>query len=231
MAARFTSAKPLPFGLPSTRADDADSPDIDTSDLDEVEGLPAPKQIRLKQRKAAGIAEAKAIIDLIPAPGESTHCVCTSRMDLTDVLSAMLERLGRCERMFIATLGFNVKNVMALLEWIDEEAVGSLSLMTSKYFVAHKRAIWDITTRELRKRNQRAAAAYSHCKVVTLAMADGAKYVIEGSANLSGNGSGREQFALIHHAELHDWHAAWIDQMVSRNEGRETKTGQAENKE
>jgi hypothetical protein len=42
---------------------------------------------------------------------------------------------------------------------------------------------------------------------------------IEGSANLCGNSSGREQFALIHDAGLHDWHAAWIEALITRHEG------------
>jgi hypothetical protein len=37
----------------------------------------------------------------------------------------------------------------------------------------------------------------------------------EGSANLRGNGSGREQFALIKEPGLLDWDAAWIEQLVT----------------
>ena len=51
--------------------------------------------------------------------------------------------------------------------------------------------------------------------------ADGTAFSIEGSANLCGNGSGREQFALFADADLTDWHAAWIDELVTRHEGRE----------
>jgi hypothetical protein len=37
------------------------------------------------------------------------------------------------------------------------------------------------------------------------------KLVFEGSANLRTNGN-IEQFALFNDAELHDWHAGWIDE-------------------
>jgi hypothetical protein len=46
----------------------------------------------------------------------------------------------------------------------------------------------------------------------------GAKLSLEGSANLRSNGN-REQFALVNDASLHDWHAAWIDDLVARHEG------------
>jgi hypothetical protein len=57
--------------------------------------------------------------------------------------------------------------------------------------------------------------------VVTLAFASGDKLSLEGSANLCGNGSGREQFAPVNNPGLHDWHAAWIDDLVNRHEGEQ----------
>jgi hypothetical protein len=40
----------------------------------------------------------------------------------------------------------------------------------------------------------------------------------EGSANLRSNGN-REQLLLADGAGLHDWHAGWIDALVSAHEG------------
>ena len=59
-----------------------------------------------------------------------------------------------------------------------------------------------------------------HAKVVTVATADGRRYSLVGSANLRTN-SNREQFCLTDDAALHDWHAGWIDAMVSQHEGDE----------
>ena len=186
---------------------------------DDGEGLPTPRRIKLAARRAAGIAEAKAVLEQLPEPGESLHAVCTARMDLTDVIEALIERLGRCDRMLIATLGYNEANLRTMLGWLDAEAVGSLTLLASIFFRSHKGALWAETLREFRRRGQRAACCHSHAKVVTLAFAHGGKLSIEGSANLCGNGSGREQFALINDAGLHDWHAAWISDQVTRHEG------------
>jgi len=147
--------------------------------------------------------------------------VCTARLDLSDLIGHLLGRLGRCDRLLIATLGYNEKNLIALMRWFDAGQVGSITLLTSKFHRAHKGQLWELSREQFRQRRQRLAAAYSHAKVCTLAFADGGRYVIEGSANLCGNGSGREQFALVQDAGLHDWHSRWIDDLVTRYEGQE----------
>jgi len=189
---------------------------------DEGGDLPRPALVRLQARRAAGIREAKETLAHLPAPGESLHCLCTARMDLTDVINSILERLGRCDRLLIATLGYNARNLRAMLGWLDAGAVGELTLLASIFYRSHNGEQWAETLAEFRQRKQRAACCHSHAKVVTLGFASGERFAIEGSANLCGNGSGREQFALINDAGLHDWHAAWIDALVSKHEGHES---------
>jgi hypothetical protein len=192
-------------------------PDADVDD--NGEGLPTPARVRLAARRAAGIAEAKAVLAHLPRPGESLHALCTARMDLTDVVNALLERLGRCERLHVATLGYNPRNLRTMLGWLDAGAVGGLTLMASIFFRSHNGDLWETTVEEFRSRKQRAACSHSHAKVVAMAFASGERLSIEGSGNLCGNGSAREQFALIHDDGLTAWHARWIAEMVSRHEG------------
>ncbi len=201
------SVRRLPFGRKAAQDDD------------EADGLPTPARVKLAARRAAGIAEAKVVLENLPGPGESLHAVCTARMDLTDVIGALLERLGPCDRVRIATLGYNEANLATILRWLDAGAVRSLALVASIFFRSHKGALWAETLKEFRERKQRAACCPSHAKVVSLAFASGDRLSIEGSANLCGNGSGREQLALINDEGLHDWHAAWIDELVTRHEG------------
>jgi hypothetical protein len=207
--ARFAVRK-LPFGRFAGTDED-----------DDGTGLPTPAKIKLAARRAAGLAEARGVLDHLPAPRESLHAVCTVRMDLTDVIGALLERLGRCDRMMIATLGYNRKNLVTMLAWLDTGDVRILSLVASIFFRSHNGDLWAETLAKFRQRKRRAACCHSHAKVVTLAVAGKERLAIEGSANLCGNGSGREQFALIHDAGLHDWHAAWIDQLVTNHEGNQ----------
>jgi hypothetical protein len=188
---------------------------------DEADGLPSPKLVKLKARRLAGIKEASQCLANLPGPCESLHVVATSRMDLTDVINCLIERLGKCNRITIATLGYNAKNLKQMLGWLDEKKVKTLTLLASIFYRSHNGELWSQTLDEFRSRGQRAACCHSHAKVITLEFASGEKLAIEGSANLCGNGSGREQFALINDAGLHDWHTAWINELVTKHEGKE----------
>jgi hypothetical protein len=139
---------------------------------------------------------------------------------LTDVIGALLDRLGRCTRLVIGTLGYNRRNLRTMLSWLDSGQVAELTLLASIFFRSHNGALWAETLEEFRRRGQRAACCHSHAKVVSLFFASGDKLAIEGSANLCGNGSGREQFALIHDGSLADWHARWVIEAVARHEGQ-----------
>jgi hypothetical protein len=91
----------------------------------------------------------------------------------------------------------------------------------------HNKELWAETLEGFRERGQRCAAARTHAKVITLDLASGAKLALEGSANLRSN-SNREQFALIHDAALHDWHAGWIDALVTQHEPENDPDGEGE---
>jgi hypothetical protein len=183
---------------------------------DDGQDLPRPQLLRLLARRAAGIKEAADTLAQLPGPGESLHCVMTARLDMTDILHALLARLGRCDRLAIATLGYNRRNLRAMLGWLDTGAVGQLTLVASIFFRSHNGDLWSETLEELGRRGQRAVCCPSHAKVMALAFADGAHLAIEGSANLCSNGSAREQFAIIHDPDLCAWHGGWIDALVSR---------------
>jgi hypothetical protein len=57
---------------------------------------------------------------------------------------------------------------------------------------------------------------------MAMAFADGARFAVEGSANLCSNGSAREQFTIVNDHGLYDFHAKWISQLVSRHEAHES---------
>jgi hypothetical protein len=107
-----------------------------------------------------------------------------------------------------------------MLRWLDSAMVGELTLLASIFFRSHNGELWEHTLEEFRDRKQRAACCHSHAKVVTLEFASGERYAIEGSSNLCGNGSAREQFALINDPDLCSWHCRWIQELVTRHEGK-----------
>jgi hypothetical protein len=203
--ARF-NAKRLAFGVPPA------------SDADEADGLPTPALVRSRARRALGIAEAAGLLAHLPAPGESLHVLCTARFDMSDVLNHLIERFGVCERLTVATLGYNRRNLLAMLRWLDADAVRCLTLLSSIFWRAYNKELWQETLTEFRKRRQRAAVCHCHAKVSALAFATGERFSIEGSANLCGNGSGKEQFVLVNDAGLCAWHSRWVLDLVSKHE-------------
>jgi len=203
--AKFTPRR-IPFGRAVTDDEDDDGRD-----------LPRPRLLRLQARRAAGIKEAADTLVVLPGPGESLHAIMTARFDMTDVLNALLEKLGRCETAKIATLGLNRRNYRTMLEWLDASKVGTLDLLVSKFFRSHNTELFAEMVDEFRQRKQRTAAVDSHCKVMALQFADGTRFAIEGSANLCSNGSAREQFCIINDAGLYEFHDRWIEQMVKRH--------------
>ena len=181
-------------------------------------GTPAGVLSRGLARRAAMLKEAGDVLTVLPAPGEALHAIITGRYDLLHLVVALLDKLGHAPAVRIATLSYNGRNLAEMLRLLDEGKVGSLTLLCSAFFRDHNKELWAETLEDFRQRGQRAAAARSHAKVVTLATAGGRRLSLEGSANLRTN-SNREQFCLTEDAALHDWHAGWIDDLVNRHEG------------
>jgi hypothetical protein len=203
---KFTARK-IRFGLPPAAEDD-----------DEGRDLPRPLLLRRQARRAAGIKEAADTLAVLPGPGESLHAIMTARLDMTDVVNALLGKLGRCTSAKICTLGYNRRNFKAMLGWLDSGMVGSMTLVASIFFRSHNGSLWEETLTELRRRGSRAACCASHCKCMALEFADGTHLAIEGSANLCSNGSAREQFVIVHDRDLCSWHAGWINALVNKHE-------------
>jgi hypothetical protein len=181
-------------------------------------GPPAPHAAKAAARRTAQLAEVRDALAVLPGPGEAVHCLMTGRYDLMHLLVCLIDRLGTVEAMGVATLSYNGRNLAEMVRLLDSGAVRRLTLLCSQFFAQHNTELWDETLEEFRDRGQRAAAARSHAKVVTFAFASGQRLTLEGSANLRSNGN-REQLLLADGAGLHDWHAGWIDALVTQHEG------------
>jgi len=183
------------------------------------DAVPDPKLMKAQARRTACLREAAAVLHHLPAPGESLHALMTGRYDLTDLIAVLLTKLGPA-RLKVATLSFNKRNTVDLLAWLDAGRVQALDLLCSSFFRDHNGELFRSFRADLRQRGGRLAAARNHAKVVTLAFASGERFALEGSANLRTN-SNQEQFCLVNDAALHDWHAAWIAERVTRYEVNE----------
>src|SRR5205823_10846704 len=166
-------------------------------------------------RRTGEVGRLAESLPALPTSGEALHLLMTGRYDLTAVLAVILERQGPCDRMRIATLSFNARNVAELAGWLDGKRVGFLALLCSAFFRDNNRPDWLAAVNELRgKRGVRLAAARNHAKVITVEWHGGACLVLEGSANLRTN-SNQEQLTVINDRALCAWHSAWIDSLVS----------------
>jgi hypothetical protein len=201
----FTLPKPIDFSAVRRPAEDA---------------VPRPRISKADRRRAACLREAAEVLKVLPGPGEALHALMTGRYDLTDLLAVLLERFGPAV-LKVATLSFNKRNTVEMLAWLDDRKVTGLDLLCSAFFRDHNGELFRAFKQDLHQRGGRLAASRNHAKVVTMAFETGDRFALEGSANLRTN-SNQEQFALIHDAGLHDWHAAWISDRVTQHEGDES---------
>jgi hypothetical protein len=187
-------------------------------------GVPAPLLRRQDAtRRLAMLREARAILAVLPGPGESLHAIMSGRYDLADLIEALLDARGPVEHLRIATLSFNSRNVEAIGRWLESDKVTRFAMLCSHFFQANNPETFEALRERLAQgQGHRLAASRNHCKVCCMLFKDGGRFALEGSANLRTN-SNNEQFALFNDAELHDWHAAWIDDQVSKHEGNENR--------
>jgi hypothetical protein len=169
--------------------------------------------------------EAAGVLTALPEPGEALHSLITGRYDLMHLLVVLLGKVGPARHVRIATLSYNGRNLSEMFHILDGPNPPRLTLLCSCFFRDHNHELWEETIEGFRERGQRAAAARTHAKVITIEAASGVKLALEGSANLRSNGN-REQFLLANDASLHDWHAAWIDDLVSKHEPENDQHGE-----
>jgi hypothetical protein len=193
---------------------------------DPAEKPPGGLVCRGLSRRSAMLHEAAAVLTHLPAPGEAFHGLIVGRYDLMHLLVVLLDRLGPARHVRIATLSFNGRNLAEMFTILDAPNPPCLTLLCSAFFRDHNKELWQETLEGFRERGQRTAAARTHAKVITLDLTSGARLALEGSANLRSN-SNREQFALVHDATLHDWHAGWIDGLVTQHEPENDSDGEA----
>jgi hypothetical protein len=184
-----------------------------------TDAFPTPLVGKAAARRTAMLEQAAEVLTVLPGPGETLHALRTGRYDLMHLVSSLLTRLGDVQALHIATLSYNGRNLAEMARLLDSGAVRRLTLLCSAFFRDRNSETWAETSEEFRDRGQRAAAR-SHAKVVTFAFASGRRLTVEGSANLRSNGN-REQLLLTGGSGLHDFHAAWIDALVTAHEGEQ----------
>jgi hypothetical protein len=176
-----------------------------------------PRKVTRAERQYRRAARTAAdLLPDLPKPGEVVHALMLGTFDLCQVVTATAKRLPHCRHLRIATLCYSKRNVAELCSMLEgrKGAPLALTLLVSVFHREHNKDLHEYAVGELRAHPKvKVGAARSHCKVTLFDLGDGDALVFEGSANLRTN-KNREQLCAFRCRELHDWHAAWIDQLV-----------------
>jgi hypothetical protein len=180
---------------------------------------PYEAKAEAKYRRAAKTA-AELLPDL-PERGEVVHALMCGTFDLCQVITATVPRLPALRHLRIATLCYSKRNIVELCSLLDTRKGLGLTLLVSSFHREHNKELHEWAVGELTAfPGVKVAAARSHCKVVTFDIADDDALVFEGSANLRTN-KNREQLTVFRDRALATWHAEWIDELVSADNGKE----------
>ncbi len=164
-------------------------------------------------RYARAAKTASELLPELPLPGEAVHALMVGGYNLCQVLTATCDLLPKLRHVRIATLCFNKRNVADLAALIETRKI-VLTLLVSRFFRNHNKDGYEQSKATLEAfPNVTLAYAKNHAKVVCFDFGQRDALVFEGSANLRANDS-LEQLCVIRDRGLHDFHAAWIDELV-----------------
>jgi hypothetical protein len=160
-------------------------------------------------KKLINPANAAALLDWLPGPGEHTHCALRGDFVLCDLIPAVIGHLGRCDDLMIATLGMSAANADCLGVLVERGLIGQLTIVCSHYF----REVDKTTTfREVSARLEgkaRIIVTRCHAKIICLPTSSGDWFVFEGSANLRSSDN-TEQLTIFNDQSVDAFHRAWL---------------------
>lgn len=155
----------------------------------------------------------QAVIDNLPGPNESTSCVLRGDFVLGDLLPAIANQMGKPARLRVSTLSLNEQNAADLVAMLKNKQLRRASLVASTYWQAGKGTAHEILCK-LIAAGVAVAVLRCHAKIILFDFGQ-LKLTIEGSANLRSSAN-IEQCVITNHRGLHDFHAAWLDDLIKR---------------
>lgn len=192
--------------------------DFSGDDFQSSEGIdPRVMRMRSKADLKSAMRKEKAaeIIDGVPAVGESVHIVSNGSFDYWGFVPLMIEHLGApVTRAYFSTWTLNRHCCKELFEMLDDGQIEQCGFLTGIYFKSRESAIYAQLVSGLQARGQKYKALENHSKLVLLEC--GKNYIVmEGSANFTANPR-IEQNTIYNSKELFDFHAEWIEEVLSK---------------
>jgi lipid-A-disaccharide synthase-like uncharacterized protein len=164
---------------------------------------------RMRKEKAA------VIVDRLPEPGEYLHVISNGSFDYWDLIGCIADKAGP-SRFWGSTWTMNRTNAKDLLDRLDKRGLLEATLLTGLYFKRRETAVYALISQGLLTRGQRYRSLETHAKVALLESKTGC-YVLEGSANFTGNPR-VEQTLIANSRPLLDFHREWIEAAARADE-------------
>lgn len=171
---------------------------------------------REQMRHRAAVARAAALIERLPAPGETVHLVMRGSFQAWDLFAGLL-RLAypvRVAHVAIATFGFNERTARLMAEALDSGQIQNATFLGSLMFAHTHHASYATVRQTFETRGHRCGCARNHAKVIAALMEDGRGFAFAGSANLQ-RCRNIETFDLTQDHTLASFHLAWITEAVA----------------
>lgn len=187
----------------------------DTPPLKHAHVLKRPNAKRQTLRML-NVANAARELGSLPEPNETFHVVMRGNFHGWDLVPAVLRLAAPAtiKYLLVATLGFNKQNATELLELLDTGKIARVTFLCSIYFQRSCPDEFNMLDAGLRQRSHRLSATRSHAKILAMELSNGAKLVVESSANLR-SCRNIEQFAMTRSDELYEFHKAWIEEVTT----------------
>ena len=182
-------------------------------------GLPhRPRSTTVKTPRRTAIdakmaKNAAAALQRLPEPGESLHMILSGLFDLCTLLPRVLKLADcRCERLTVATLGFNARFLDTVANLHDAGQLEAVHMLASCYFRTQDASLWDRAAGYFGGKGWPIAAGRTHAKLQLYEFADGRRVVLESSANLRSCRMA-EVVTLFADGDLLEFHRGWIREM------------------
>ena len=201
---------------------DALTPDDFTLQTQIQTRIHAPAKSRMLHPRLIVYEHAQALArDLGPlaTPGARAHVVLAGNFIFGDFLEAwIVANDWLIPDLHVATLSLSGPNLDSLANLLHGDYVQRLHLYVSDYWFAHERrdlVPYAYQELDLGADRFQLTVTGSHAKVALIETADGAAYVLHGSANLRSSAS-IEQLAIEHDPALLAFHRDWLQALEAQ---------------
>ncbi|MDD3538490.1 MAG: hypothetical protein WC145_12715 [Aliarcobacter sp.] len=152
------------------------------------------------------------LIKELPEEGEYVHLVSNGKYDYYTFIPVFIDKLGHIDELWGSTWTMNRSNCEDLFNQFDAGKIAGMNIITGLYFKRRETAVYASLVEGMAKRKQKVISCNNHAKVV-LIRTDDKYYVIEGSANWTGNPR-IEQNVLVQSRDLFEFHKGWMEEYI-----------------